>query len=318
MRAAIEVALGEEPGNLEPVMNRVCIERAIIPEPGIVKKISGLEDALKISGIREIFLNVKPGDRILMPKSNVEKAGNIIAVGDTLDEAERAVERCLSVLKIEVYRESELTMEAINLAAREKMKRICYVCKNCDGKECPTGVPGMGGVGTGASFRRNLEALRNYKINTRLIHDVTMPDTKTRLFGIDLELPVMAAPITGSVTNMGGAIDELEYNIAVVEGCLSAGTLAFVGDGATPDKYKIGIEALAQYDGMGIPIFKPRAENEEIIKRIRAAEKAHAVAVGMDIDAVVFKTMAMKNQAVSPKSRDELRELISATQLPFI
>ncbi len=318
MRAAVEVALGEEPGNLEPVMNRVSVERAIIPEPGIVKKISGLEDALKISGIREIFLNVKPGDRILMPKSNVEKAGNIIAVGDTLDEAERAVDRCLSVLKIEVYRESELTMEAINLAAREKMKRICYVCKNCDGKECPTGVPGMGGVGTGASFRRNLEALRNYKINTRLIHDVTMPDTKTRLFGIDLELPVMAAPITGSVTNMGGAIDELEYNIAVVEGCLSAGTLAFVGDGATPDKYKIGIEALAQYDGMGIPIFKPRAENEEIIKRIRAAEKAHAVAVGMDIDAVVFKTMAMKNQAVSPKSRDELRELISATQLPFI
>lgn len=318
MRAAIEIALGQEPGNLEPVMNRVAVERAIIPDAGIVKKISGLEDALKVPGVREIFLNVRPGDRIVRPKSNVEKAGNIIAVGDTLEEAERAVERCRQVLTIEMYRESELTIEAVNLAAREKLKRICYVCKNCDGRDCPTGVPGMGGAGTGASFRRNIEALRNYKINTRLIHDVTMPDPVSRFFGIKLGLPVMAAPITGSVTNLGGAIDELEYNVSVIDGCLDAGTLAFVGDGATPDKYKIGIEAISRFDGMGIPIFKPRADNDEIVMRIRAAEKARAIAVGMDIDAVVFKTMAMKNQAVSPKSVPELRHLISSTQLPFI
>ncbi|HON78109.1 MAG TPA: alpha-hydroxy-acid oxidizing protein [Spirochaetota bacterium] len=318
MRAAVEVALGQEPGNLEPVMNRVCIERAIIPEPGIVRKIAGLEDALKIPGIKEIFLNVKPGDRIKVPRSNVEKAGNIIAVGDTLEEAELAVRRCKDILKIEVYRESEITIEAVHLAAREKLKRICYVCKNCDGKDCPTGVPGMGGTGTGASFRRNIEALRNYKINTRLIHDVTMPDTVTSFFGIKLALPVMAAPITGAVTNMGGAVDELDYNLAVVEGCLDAGTIAFVGDGATPDKYKIGIQAISEFEGMGVPIFKPRSDNEEIITRIRAAEKARAIAVGMDIDAVVFKTMAMKNQAVSPKSPEELKYLSSSTQIPFV
>jgi 4-hydroxymandelate oxidase len=42
------------------------------------------------------------------------------------------------------------------------------------------------------------------------------------------------------------------------------------------------------------------------------------MAVGMDIDAVVFKTMAMKNQSVGPKSFPELKELISSTRLPFI
>jgi isopentenyl diphosphate isomerase/L-lactate dehydrogenase-like FMN-dependent dehydrogenase/biotin carboxylase len=318
MRAAIEIALGKEPGNLDPIMHRVCIERAIIVKPGIVQRITGLEEALKIDGIEEIFINAKPGDKVVQPRSNVEKSGNIIAVGDTVEEAEDMVAQCKEILKVEVFEESELSIEAIRISAREKFKKVCFACKNCDGKDCPTGVPGMGGIGTGASFRRNIEALRNYKITTRLIHDITIPDTSTKFFGVDLSFPVMAAPITGAGTNLGGAIDELDYNRAVVNGCLHAGIVAFVGDGASPEKYKIGLQALSETDGMGIPIFKPRSDNNQIIKRIRAAERENVIAVGMDIDAVVFKTMAMKNQSVGPKSLDELRYLISSTQYPFI
>ena len=318
MRAAIEIALGQEPGNLEPSFNRVAIERAIITKPGIVGRINNIEEALKIPGIAEIFINVKPGDKVVVPRSNVEKAGHIIAVADTLEDAERAVIECRKALTIEVLDEADLSMESLRTAAREKFKKICYVCKTCDGKDCPTGVPGMGGIGTGASFRRNLEALQNIKINTRLIHDVTRPDTSTRFFGTPLSLPVMAAPITGTGTNMGSAMEELEYNRAVVKGCVEAGTLAFVGDGATPEKYKIGIQALAESNGSGVPIFKPRSDNHEILARIKAAGKVNAVAVGMDIDAVVFKTMMMKNQAVGPKSLHDLRSLISSTTMPFI
>jgi len=113
-------------------------------------------------------------------------------------------------------------------------------------------------------------------------------------------------------------MDELEYNRAVIKGCLKSGSLAFVGDGATPDKYKIGLKAISEEKGLGIPIFKPRSDNNEIIKRIKAAEESGAIAVGMDIDAVVFKTMTMKNQSVGPKSMNELKELISSTKLPFI
>jgi len=318
MRAMIEVALGQEPGNLEPVINRVSIERAILAKPGIVKKISGLEEALKVPGIEEIFLNVKEGDTIVKPRSNVEKAGNIIALADTLAEAEEAVEKCRELLNIETTEESELTMESIRIAARQKFKKICYVCNFCDGKDCPTGVPGMGGTGTGESFRRNIKAIKKYKILTSLINEAIEPDTGTELFGKAISSPILAAPITGTVTNMGGAIDELEYNKAVTSGCIKSGTLAMVGDGASPEKYKIGLQAVAEHDGMGIPIFKPRAENSEIIKRIRAAEEAGAAALGMDIDAVVFKTMAMKNQAVAPKSLDELKELKASTKVPFI
>jgi isopentenyl diphosphate isomerase/L-lactate dehydrogenase-like FMN-dependent dehydrogenase len=52
--------------------------------------------------------------------------------------------------------------------------------------------------------------------------------------------------------------------------------------------------------------------------RIKAAEDSGAIAVGMDIDAVVFKTMEMKNQSVGPKSLADLKTLISSTRLPFI
>jgi isopentenyl diphosphate isomerase/L-lactate dehydrogenase-like FMN-dependent dehydrogenase len=271
-----------------------------------------------VSGIEEIFMNVKPGDRIIRPRSNVEKAGHIIAVADTLEEAEKAVKRCKELIRIEVFTGDEISMETINLSAREKLKKFCYVCKNCDGKDCPSGVPGMGGIGSGSSFRSNIEALKKFKISTRVIHNVTNPDTATTFFGQKLSFPVMAAPITGMVTNMGGAMDELEFNRAVVKGCLDAGTIAFVGDGATPDKYKIGIQALAEHDGMGVPVFKPRSDNREIIERIKAAEKARAISVGIDIDALVFKTMAMKNQSVGPKGINALKELIAATEIPFI
>jgi len=318
MKAMIEVSLGQEPGNLEPLFNRVAIERAIICKPGIVKKISGLEEALKVPGIEEIFLNIKEGDTVVKPTSNVEKSGNIIAAGDTLKQAEEAVNECMALLKIETSDETEISMKAINASAREKFKKICYVCQSCDGYNCASGVPGMGGTGTGESFRRNSDALKKFKVVTTLIHDNIAPDTSAEIFGHKISFPVMAAPITGSVTNMSGAIEELEYNIAVVRGCKNSGTIAFVGDGATPDKYKIGLEAIKAENCPGIPIFKPRKDNREIIKRIKAAEKAGAVAAGIDIDAVVFKTMAMRNQEVAPKSVNELREIKSATTLPFI
>ncbi len=318
MKSAIEVALGEEPGNLEPVINRVAIERSIIAEPGIINKISGMEEALKIPGVEEIFLNVVEGDLVKVPESNVDKAGHIIAVADTLKEAEAIVKKCKNLLKFEIVQSGSLTWESIQLAAREKLKQVCVVCKVCDSRGCVTNVPGMGGVGDSSSFKRNIDALKEYKIKTRVIHNVEEPDMSISIFGTKLDFPVMVAPVTGTLTNLGGAMDELFYNLAVVEGAIDSNSIAFVGDGASPEKYKIGLEAISKFDGNGIPIFKPRKDNKEIIKRIKAAENVGAKAVGMDIDAVVFKTMLSKQQEVSPKSLSELKEIISSTKLPFI
>ena len=54
------------------------------------------------------------------------------------------------------------------------------------------------------------------------------------------------------------------------------------------------------------------------MSRIRDAEKAGAAAVGMDIDGAGLVTMALKGQPVSPKTVQEIKEIISSTKLPFI
>jgi 2-keto-3-deoxy-6-phosphogluconate aldolase len=138
------------------------------------------------------------------------------------------------------------------------------------------------------------------------------------LFGHKLALPVLAAPITGMETNLAGGMDEREYADAILDGCLECGTLGMVGDGASPKKYLIGLEAIKKRGGLGIPIFKPREYNLDIIKRFKAAEDAGAIAVGIDIDAASFKTMTLKGQAVGPKTIQELQELKSHLKIPFI
>lgn len=85
-------------------------------------------------------------------------------------------------------------MKEIRAAARERMKGHCRVCPVCDGKACSGEVPGMGGLGTGASFRNNREALNACKLNMTALHDAREPRTNCTILGIDLSFPVMAAP----------------------------------------------------------------------------------------------------------------------------
>ncbi|MBN1498822.1 MAG: alpha-hydroxy-acid oxidizing protein [Spirochaetes bacterium] len=318
MKAAIEISTGQEPGNLEPLFNRVSIERSIITEPGIIKKITGLDEAKNIDGIDDIFMDAKPGDRMVKPTSNVDKAGHIIATADTLDQAEEIIAKAKKLINIEIDTEGELSMDMIFAAAREKFNKVCFVCKECDGTKCPSSVPGMGGAGQGHSFKRNIDSLNQIKIITRVIHGVSAPDTSVDFLGEKLSMPVMTAPITGTVTNMNGATTEEIYNDAVTKGSRLAGTIAFLGDGATPSKYKIGLDAVKRNHGKGIPIFKPRTDDEEIYERIKEAEIAGAIAVGMDIDATTIKTMKLRNQSTSPKDLNKLREIISSTKLPFV
>ncbi len=210
-----------------------------------------------------------------------------------------------------------MNWQEVRKIARDKLKPYCRVCPICNGVACAGEVPGMGGVGTGSSFKANLEALNKYKLNLSTIHDVRNPDTSLELFGEKISLPVMAAPITGTTYNMGGAITEDVYCDEVIAGSLMAGTIGWTGDGADPLMFSSGIEAVKKNGGKGIPIIKPR-QQDEIIKRIHLAEEAGAIAVGIDIDGAGLITMALKGQPVSPKSQKEIEELVNSTKLPFI
>ncbi|MFQ5672727.1 MAG: alpha-hydroxy-acid oxidizing protein [Nitrospinales bacterium] len=317
-KAAIEIALGGRPTDLRPRKSWVAAERALTPAPGKILSIRGVDEARKIKGIAEVILMKEAGDIVTELKSNLGKTGYVISVGKTRREAIQRNNLARGTIKIETGRTDALTWDIIRNNARKKFYTACKACPVCDGVECAGRVPGIGGIGVGNSFTENLAALARYKINLRTLHNVKTPDLSVELFGRKLDIPVLAAPITGMETNLGGGMSEKEYAEAVLDGCINCGTLGMVGDGASPDKYRIGLEVIQKMGGLGVPIFKPRESNWQIIKRFQAAQEAGAIAVGIDIDAASFKTMLMKGQRVAPKTIDELRELRKHLSVPFI
>ena len=116
---------------------------------------------------------------------------------------------------------------------------------------------------------------------------------------------------------MGGGVTEEEYCNDIIEGCLEAGSIGMIGDTGDPTCYEFGLQAIKKVGGLGVAIIKPRS-NEEIIKRIRMAEEAGAIAVGVDVDGAGLVTMKLFGQPVGPKSFEDLKELVASTKLPFI
>lgn len=210
-----------------------------------------------------------------------------------------------------------MDLKTLRQTAKEKLKGFCRVCPVCDGRACAGEVPGMGGTGTGNAFFANLEALKAVRLNLRTLHGVREVDTTLSLFGQDLSMPILAAPMTGTPYNMGGAVSEDAFINAIMQGSVDAGTLGMSGDGADDWMFGSGLSAIKAQGGKGVPFIKPRA-NDAVLERLRRAEEAGAVAVGMDVDGAGLITMALKGQPVGPKSPGEMREIIGSTKLPFI
>jgi len=210
-----------------------------------------------------------------------------------------------------------MNLKEVRDNARIKMKKVCAVCRECNGVWCRGMVPGMGGAGDGSSMQRNYDKLKEVRIMMKTLHNVKDPSTKYEFLGKILSSPMMVAPITGLNYNAGGAIEEEDYIDDIVNGSIECGILPMIGDGGNPDFYRWGIEAIKKVDGNGIAIIKPR-ENSEIIKRIKMAEEVGALAVGVDTDGAGLLVMASMGQPVGPKSPEELKELVNSTKLPFI
>lgn len=202
-------------------------------------------------------------------------------------------------------------------SARQNLNGSCRVCPVCNGKACAGEVPGMGGKGTGEAFLVNVEALNSYKLNMRVIHDAKDPDTSIELFGKNMDVPVFAAPVSGTTLNMGGKFTEEEYISWVIGGCLDSGIYPMVGDTAVDSFLITNLEQLKQFNGEGIAFIKPW-ENSNVINKIKLVEEAGAFAVGMDIDAAGLITLALHGKPVGPKTVEDIREIVNSTKLPFI
>ncbi len=201
--------------------------------------------------------------------------------------------------------------------AKINLNGSCRVCPICNGKACAGEVPGMGGKGTGESFMENVESLKRYKLNMRVMHNSKNPDTSVELFGKKMSIPVFAAPVAGTAFNMGGKFSEEEYISWINEGCIQGGIYPMVGDGADDSLLKINLRELQKTDRNGIPVIKPWGY-EEFVKKIKISEEAGAFAIGMDIDAAGLVTLALHGKPVSPKTMEDIKKITTSTNLPFI
>ena len=210
-----------------------------------------------------------------------------------------------------------MDIKSLKADAREKMKAFCKLCPVCDGKACAGQVPGMGGAITGSSFTANQEALRCTRINLRVVHGTDDPSTKFNFLGCELGTPIMAAPMTGARFNCGEGLEEYDFVKAIVKGAEDANSLGWIGDTANWDMFEAGLKAASEVRRF-VAIIKPRKDPAEIVKRFEKAKELGAVAVGIDLDGAGLVTMRLNNQAVSPKTADELKYLKEKAGLPFI
>lgn len=201
---------------------------------------------------------------------------------------------------------------SIKQLARDRMQGHCRVCPQCDGRACAGEVPGMGGLGTGSSFRANIEALARVKLAMRCLHNASQPDTSTEILGLTLSLPLMAAPIGGVAFNMGDAsqnpVDESAYAEAVICGCQKAGIIGCGGDGVGSLIPDCAFTAIRKANGFGIPFIKPW-EGDFLWNKLDAAAATGCPVVGMDVDAAGLVTLRLQGRPVAPKSARELAEI---------
>lgn len=192
--------------------------------------------------------------------------------------------------------------------ARELMQGYCRVCPICNGRACIGEVPGMGGLGTASSFHNNVSALARVTLNMTALHSVTEPDTSTTFLGVNLSMPVLAAPIGGAQFNMSKGFSEDDYIESVCGGCANVGILGCTGDGVPPFIIDGAVKTLSKHQG--IPFIKPW-EGKELYEKIDRVLGCNPCAIGMDVDAAGLVTLRKMGRPVAPMPTETLAKLIS-------
>lgn len=207
--------------------------------------------------------------------------------------------------------------------ARQKLTGICgefSVCDGGPGRTCQGqkfGSPlGFGGAGQGTTFHANYTSLQRYRLKARLVKEHREPDMGTEIFGRRIRAPVMGASMSGVKNSMNNAMPEEEFYRGLVEGARLSGTIGLVGNTAEVAD-DLGVRAVREAGGWGIPVFKPQAQ-PRLVQLFRLAEEAGAIAVGVDLDGAGSVTWARKGKHVERKTAGDLKELVDCTSLPVL
>ena len=205
--------------------------------------------------------------------------------------------------------------------SRKQLAGICTANKVCDGNSRRTcmgqhfgGSIGFGGAGQGMTFDANYKALEKYKLKTRLIKPHLEPKMDTTFLGHPISFPVMLSSVSGVRISMNDVMPELEFQRNIIIGAQKSGTIGLSGNTVDfPDH--IGLQAIQEVGGYGIPVFKPQ-EQERLLQLFQAAEQANALAIGVDLDGCGSTNWEYRGKPVYRKGPKELIELVDSTSKP--
>jgi biotin carboxylase len=104
IKATIDVSLGKKP-DISSIFHKGSAIRYFTTQAGTISSISGLDDAKRLHGIKEIIFTKNVGDKIKTIQSSVDRIGFIIAQGTDAEEAINICELARNQINIEIKSE---------------------------------------------------------------------------------------------------------------------------------------------------------------------------------------------------------------------
>lgn len=201
--------------------------------------------------------------------------------------------------------------------ARGVIGKYCKACPVCNGRACGNQIPGPGAKGSGDCAIRNFEKWQDIRVNMDTICSAGAVDTSVTLFGRKFRMPVFAGPVGAVNLHYGEKYSDLTYNQVLLKGCADNGIAAFTGDGTNEQVVIAAAKAIAEVEGVGVPTIKPWSK-EVVAQKMELVKQSGAFAVAMDIDAAGLPFLKNCEPPAGSKTVEELKEIISGVDVPFI
>ena len=203
-------------------------------------------------------------------------------------------------------------------AARGRIGSKCKACPVCNGLACRNTIPGPGAKGVGDVAIRNYSAWQNIRLNMDTICLSGDTDLGLDLFGRHFDAPFFAGPVGAVNLHYSDVYTDASYNDVLVSACAASGIAAFTGDGVDIKVMQAAAAAIKKAGGIGVPTIKPW-DLKTIEEKIKLVEsEADPFAIAMDIDAAGLPFLKGLNPPAGSKTVEELKEITSMTDKPFI
>lgn len=103
VECCIKIALGETP-DISPTLNKVSAIRYFTQNRGIIKKVTGIEEAKRIDGVKQISMVHSVGETVEEINSSSDRIGFVIMQSDSIENIEALYNDVIDKINIEMER----------------------------------------------------------------------------------------------------------------------------------------------------------------------------------------------------------------------